>query len=507
MNQERTRKALVVGAGPVGALTALSMHRRGWNVEVWDSRDDPRDKNAAPSNLRSINLAISSRGLEALRSVDPTFVDDFLQEAVPMKGRMIHHTDGKQESQIYDPIRGQCINSISRSILNQKLVQSLPPEIVLKFNTKLDWVDFKTRHAFCSQQQAANVIPGQEENGKTSDSRKLEQGGTAFDLIIGCDGSWSKVRTAMMRADRIDFSQSFISHAYIELHMPADLTCPGGYAMDKNHLHIWPRHSFMLIGLPNKDGSFTLTLFLPFSSLEKIQTRQQALAFFKEHFPSALGIVGEKVLLDDFEKNPRGNLVTINCTPSAWSSHALLLGDSSHSMVPFYGQGLNCGFEDIRVLNSILESHQISSRTTLALGETDPELEKAFQEYSEQRAEDLEAICELARQNYIEMCSKVLSPLHHLRRRVDRILATIFPSPAQPLLSLAESFPTTKIRGWTSLYEMVTFRPDVRYSEALRKENRQKNIMAWAGYVGSLVGFGVFGVATLTLARKWFERR
>ncbi|KAK8865840.1 kynurenine 3-monooxygenase [Kwoniella newhampshirensis] len=523
MTQSRPRKALIIGAGPVGALTALSLHRRGWEVEVWESRDDPRGKDAAPSNLRSINLAISSRGLEALRSVDPSLAEQFQAEAIPMKGRMIHHVDGKQESQLYDPIHGQCINSISRPILNQRLVESLPTDIKLRFNAKLSNVDFAKRTAYGSspadKKHKKKAVPGEEHDdgaigaggkeGKAEDKGgdKEDKEGTAFDLVIGCDGSWSKVRTSMMRMDRLDFSQQFIPHAYIELHMPADPTKPGGYAIDKNHLHIWPRHAFMLIGLPNKDGSFTLTLFCPFSSLATLDTREAAASFFKENFPSAVEIVGEKRLLDDFEKNPRGNLVTINVSPSVWSSHAVLLGDASHSMVPFYGQGLNCGLEDVRVLNSVLEKHRITSTTSLPLGETDPALELALKSYSLERHEDLKAICELALQNYTEMRSHVLSPLHHLRRHLDTVLTKLFRTSSTATLSLTDAFPTKRVRGWTSLYEMVTFRPDVGYSEALRKEKAQRDIMAWAGWVGGAALAGGVGAVGLTLARKWAERR
>ncbi|WVR05750.1 kynurenine 3-monooxygenase [Kwoniella sp. DSM 27419] len=521
----RPRKVLVIGAGPVGALTALSLHRRGWKVEVWESRDDPRGIDAAPSNLRSINLAISARGLEALRSVDPSLAEQFQNEAIPMKGRMIHHVDGKQESQLYDPINGQCINSIGRPLLNQRLVESLPDDIKIRFNTKLSRVDFQSKQAFGTYPEKKQVVPGEEhddaaiagggggggkkkDKGKGKERMKEDDQPTGFDLIIGADGSWSKVRNAMMRMERMDFSQSFIPHAYIELHMPADPTKPGGYAIDKNHLHIWPRHSFMLIGLPNQDGSFTLTLFIPFASLALIKTRDAASAFFKENFPSAVAIVGEDKLLDDFEHNPRGNLVTINCTPSAWSSHALLIGDASHSMVPFYGQGLNCGLEDVRVLNAVLEKHSVSPATSLEIGETDPALELALKAYSVERQADLKAICELALQNYTEMRSHVLSPLHHLRRHLDGLLTRLIPArSASPHLSLTDPFPTRRVRGWTSLYEMVTFRPDVGYSEALRREQWQKDVMAWTGYISGAVFAGSVAVVGLTFARKWFDRR
>lgn len=176
-------------------------------------------------------------------------------------------------------------------------------------------------------------------------------------------------------------------------------------------------------------------------------------------------------------------------------------------MVPFYGQGLNCGLEDVRVLSSILERHHISSTTTLALGETDPELELALKAYSDERQGDLKAICELALQNYTEMRSHVLSPLHHLRRQVDKMFTTLFRSAPQATLSLTEPFPTKRVRGWTSLYEMVTFRPDVGYSEALRKERWQKDVVGYTGWVGGVIGIGAAGVFAATMAKKWLERR
>lgn len=350
-----------------------------------------------------------------------------------MKGRMIHHVDGQQESQVYEPIRNQCINSISRPILNQRLVESLPPTVEARFNTKLSRLDLKKRLAW-GKHASAKVQPGQEHDnaqvggeagGQGKDRKKQTQteGGedsqpTAFDLVIGCDGSWSRVRSEMMRVDRsafpairyteltwgsVDFSQSFINSAYIELRMPA--LPGGGWAMDPNHLHIWPRHSYMLIALPNKDGSFTLTLFVPFDSLEMLDTEAKVAGWFRTNFPSAVDIVGIDRLVKDFMANPRGNLVTINVSPSSWSSHALLLGDASHSMVPFYGQGLNCGLEDVRVLNSYLTQHNIASTTSAGPGVSDEPLTAALAEYSTHRAADLRAICDLALQNQsVSLC-------------------------------------------------------------------------------------------------------
>ncbi|KAK4687295.1 kynurenine 3-monooxygenase, partial [Tremellales sp. Uapishka_1] len=511
MSVTRPRKVLVIGAGPVGALSALSLYRRGWEVEIWESRDDPRDQDIGATNLRSINLAISARGLEALRSVDPSLAEDFLQEAIPMKGRMIHHVNGAQESQLYDPRNSQCINSISRPLLNLKLVQALPADIAIRFKTKLSRVDFKTNRAYGTGESKA-VVPGEEDDdgqigGKESRIKKgkgrEDEEGTPFDLIIGCDGSWSKVRSEMMRVERVDFSQSFIPHAYIELHMPAKPD--GGYAIDKNHLHIWPRHAFMLIGLPNKDGSFTLTLFLPFASLEEIQTKDQATRFFRENFPSAVDVCGEKDLVEGLMNNPRGNLVTINvkfCLVPRSHTDGTCLSSSR-----FYGQGLNCGLEDVRVLNSYLQKHEIPSATSLSIGETDPALADALSEYSLHRDKDLHAICTLALQNYTEMRSHVLTPLHHLRRHLDAILSAVIPATARATLSLTEAFPTRRVNGWTSLYEMVTFRPDVGYSEALRKEKWQKEVGSRSAVgVAAIVALGV-GLGGWKVARDVWGRR
>jgi kynurenine 3-monooxygenase len=268
-----------------------------------------------------------------------------------------------QESQLYDPSGGQCINSLPRPLLNLRLIQALPTDsdrMKLRFETKLDRIDWRRNIAYARPKKGGK--PGEEMAQGTNLEEKEGKGdveGTRFDLVLGCDGSWSKVRQEMMKVERyvvvefpftphnrhltsryshsMDFSQSFIQHAYIELHMPPnevkDVNSDAKFKIDQHHLHIWPRHSFMLIGLPNQvpsrgqtewniadhichrliqDGSFTLTLFAPFTSIEHLRTREQAEGFFQEHFPTALEWVGKDRLIDDFMKNPRGKLVTIN---------------------------------------------------------------------------------------------------------------------------------------------------------------------------------------------------
>lgn len=431
-----------------------------------------------------------------MRSVDPEIADAILKHGIPMKGRMIHHPDGRQESQLYDPADGQCINSLPRPLLNQKLLQSLPTTIHLRFETKLARIDFTKRIAYPKQARTV-VKPGEEVENSLKETDEMK--GVGFDLVVGCDGSWSKVRQEMMRVQRMDFSQSFIPHAYIELHMPpAD---GGSFAMDKNHLHIWPRHSFMLIGLPNQDGSFTLTLFAPFTEIEKLTTRTSAIEFLRENFPTAVEWAGEERMLSDLENNPRGSLVTINVSPCHYSTSAVLLGDASHSMVPFYGQGLNCGLEDVRVLNSYLDAYGVRAEGS--------GLEQALEAYSKGRKEDLEAICELAMDNYTEMRSHVLTPLHHIRRHIDSILSALFHPTSQRPLASTTAFPTPNVSGWSSLYSMVTFRPDVPYGEALRKEKEQKRKVGLAVGIGALgVGIGVVTGAAILLKRMgiWEKR-
>jgi kynurenine 3-monooxygenase len=296
---------------------------------------DPRGREIAVNNLRSINLNISSRGYAAVASVDAQFADALIAESIPMPSRLIHHLDGRTEAQLYDPLRGNCSNSIHRGLLNQRMVEALPDEVEVRFNTKLARVEFGQRsaHGVRTKRGEPTLLDSPPETPQIPVLAKAEKVDAEFDLIVGADGSWSKVRQEMMRAERIDFSQSFIPHAYIELHMEADASKPGGFAMPPNHLHIWPRHKFMLIALPNKDGSFTLTLFIPFDELHALSTPDDARAFFQKHFRDAWDIVGEK-LVDDFMEHPRGNLVTINVTPSTYSSHAVLMGDACHSMVP-----------------------------------------------------------------------------------------------------------------------------------------------------------------------------
>ena len=294
------------------------------------------------------------------------------------------------------------------------------------------------------------------------------------DLFIGADGAYSKVRQQLMRCVRMNYSQFYIDHAYMELCIPP--TKEGEYAIDPNHLHIWPRHSFMMIALPNRDKSFTVTLFMPWVKFDSIVIPKDLFEFFESTFPDALNYIGRDVLEYDFFHNPRGSLVTVKCTPYNYKDKCLILGDSAHAMVPFYGQGMNCGFEDVLVLCEQLDRFNIPSHPK----NPDPScVETCLNEYTKVRNPDAEAMCDLAMYNYIEMRSSVVQSGYLFRKRIEGWLHRLFPSVVIPL------------------YTMVSF-SRIRYSEALSRWKRQsawfdttRYVLNGIGFV-SILGIGLF---------------
>lgn len=495
--------AVVVGAGPVGCLTAISLAKMGWEVVVYEGRPDMRlPASKAAAQQRSINLAISSRGITALQAVlGPAATDNFLQTVIPMRGRMIHHVDGKLDSQVYDR-HGQCINSIDRALLNESLLSEAinTPNVRVFFRHKVQSIDFDKK----------SMTVRNDENGTDVS--------TTFDLCVGADGSYSVVRRQLMRVVRMDFEQSYIPHEYMELKMPAGTSESGGssFLLDPDHLHIWPRHSFMLIALPNKDKTFTCTLFAPTASFDELaaSTREEQVAWFKTYFPDALKLIGEDAVLNDLARNPRSPLISIKARPYHYRDCAVILGDAAHSMVPFYGQGLNCGLEDVRVLTSIIREEARknagSPSPSTATDRSAPRksvahLGAALERYSETRYDDLIAISDLAMHNYIEMRHDVTTPAYLLRKAVDNLLAALTSPPptvnAQGQLtytagtSLLDDAPFNRVkpRGWLPLYTMVTFRPDIPYSVAREKAEFQARVL-------SVLGWAIGGATTAALA-------
>ncbi|KAL1923369.1 uncharacterized protein VTP21DRAFT_8349 [Calcarisporiella thermophila] len=452
------KKVAIVGGGLVGALTALYFGKYGWEVHVYERRKDIR----LPENKergRSINLALSQRGISALRGVGLGLEGIVLASAIPMHGRMIHiGAEGKRMPQAYG-VHGEYINSVDRAKLNELLLDSAEQmeNVQLHFEHTLKRCDFDAGKA-------------EFEIGDTGERLAVNA-----DLIIGADGAYSSVRNQLMRVIRMNYQQEYIEHGYCELTIPPRHNEKGEpeYAMEPNFLHIWPRHSFMLIALPNPDKSFTCTLFMPFKNFDGIQTREDLLNFFRKHFNDSIALIGEERLVEEYFRNPRGSLMCVKCSPYHYSDKALIIGDAAHSMVPFYGQGMNCGFEDVELLFSLFDQFRVSPTHLATSSETqenkkDPTLERTLAAYTKMRHKDALAICDLAMYNYIEMRSSVVSPLYLMRKRVEAWLHLLMPRYVIPL------------------YTMVSF-TSIRYSEAVRRWETQTYWLA-AGATGLATG-------------------
>ncbi|KAJ1736988.1 kynurenine 3-monooxygenase, mitochondrial precursor [Coemansia sp. Benny D160-2] len=431
------RTVVIVGGGLVGSLSACYFAKRGWSVILFEKRPDVRlPENTDLVEHRSINLAISERGFSALRRLDADLEKRVKQAVVPMNGRMVHTLDGSQMSQAYD-VFGKHINSVGRSALIQLLLDEAEtsPGVSLRFC-----------HEFVSADLDSGAVT----------IANLENKGIATvhaDLIVGADGAHSKVRRQMMPRTMMNYSQTYIEHGYCEFAMaPRD----GEFAMDPNHLHIWPRGSFMLIALPNPDKSFTCTLFMPWSRFDAIKTGDDIVAFFRSNFPDALQLIGEAAVRFEYTANPKGSLMYLKCTPYTYKGKAVILGDAAHAMVPFYGQGMNCGFEDVESLDRIMldvlnrnRAQDDSSNRTVLL--TDDQLATALSEYSASRTEDASAIVDLALENYVEMRAKVVSYTYLLRKHLEGFLHRMFPRSIIPLYTMVSftSIPySTVVRRW-----------------------------------------------------------
>lgn len=416
------QKVIIIGAGLAGSLLSLFLAKRGIETEVYEARGDMRLKEMSAG--RSINLALSDRGITALSKVG---MDEYmLKEAVPMLGRMLHCVNGDTKLLPYSGREGEYINSVSRGGLNVALINEAETYPESKFFFDYRCVDFD-----CETGEAIF------ENGKRIKG----------DTLIATDGAGSAVRQAMMDGGvpRFNYEQRYLEHGYKELHIPP--ASGGGFLMEKNALHIWARGEFLMIALPNFDGSFTCTLFLAFegdeNSFAKLTDEKSLLAFFQKHFADAVPLM--PTLVEDFFTNPICNLGTIKCLPWHIGGKALLLGDSAHAMVPFYGQGMNCAFEDCRVLDTIIEEHGANWETV-------------FKEYALQRKPNADAICDMAIENFYEMRDAVADPVFQKKRELETRLEQTFPD-------------------YFSKYSMVTFREDLPYKIAKEKGNAQDELL------------------------------
>ena len=417
---------IIVGAGLAGSLMAIYLAQKGLPVEVYESRPDMRT--TAISAGRSINLALSHRGIWALREAG--VLEAILEAGVKMPGRMLHAKDGSLQFAPYGKDTSQYINSISRAGLNQQLMTAAEqyPNVRFYFNQRCVDVDLDQVQVTVEdpQTQVQRTVQGQ--------------------TIMGGDGANSAVRRAMA-AQLPDYSGQvdWLEHGYKELTIPP--TADGGFALEAHALHIWPRGSYMLIALPNADGSFTCTLFFPFEgepSFASLQTPEQIQSFFEAEFGDAVPLLAN--LQEEFAHNPVGKLGTLTCAPWIYQDKAVLLGDAAHAIVPFYGQGMNASFEDCRILKDCIERHGVGQWAA------------AYADYQAQRKANGDAIGQLAVENFYEMRDHVADPTFRKKRALEHLLENTY-------------------ADYHSKYSLVTFQPDIPYALAQALGNRQDALL------------------------------
>jgi kynurenine 3-monooxygenase len=429
-------KFVLIGSGLAGGLLAAYLGRRGHEVDLYERRADPREGNLVGG--RSINLALSTRGIHALGQLG--IADEVLKHAIPMRGRMIHPA-GAGASTIfapYDVDPNKHINSIGRAALNTTVIEAAQryPTVRVHFNHRCTDVDLT--EAVCHLEIEHSQVTAR------------------GDAVIGVDGAFSAVRSSMQqRVADFEYDESYLPHGYKELTIPPGPN--GAWQMEKEALHIWPRKSFMMIALPNPDGSFTCTLFWEFEgprSFASTKTDADVRRFFDEEFPDAVPLMPK--LLEEFRTNQTGSLVTIRCAPWFYKDKLALVGDAAHAVVPFYGQGMNAAFEDCVVLDE-------------CLAEFPEDRHRAFAEYFSRRKENADALADLAVENFIEMRDKTASRTFRAKKKLDHFLEALLPGIYLPL------------------YTMVTF-TRIPYAQAARRARLQDRIV-----------YGSFAVLILAL--------
>jgi kynurenine 3-monooxygenase len=419
------KNVTIIGSGLVGSLLSIYLAKRGYTIDIFERRSDMRKIKMSAG--RSINLALSDRGWRGLEGVG--IASDIRGIAIPMYGRFIHHRDGSTAYQPYGK-DDQAIYSVSRADINKKLMDLAEKNFGVKIHFDERCVEVK--------KQSTEVSFVHNET--------LQQTQIKSDLIFGADGAFAASRLNMqLSSDRFEYNQHYIEAGYKELIIPP--ASDGSFLMEKNALHIWPRGSFMMIALPNPDGNFTCTLFLPFEgekSFAKLTTREAVQRFFEEEFPDAVPLM--PTLVDDFFTNPTASLVTVKCFPWVFDNKVALIGDAAHAIVPFYGQGMNCGFEDCVVLDELIEKYQEDWSSILP-------------EYQRLRKPDGDAIADLAIANFVEMRDKTADPKFLLQKKIEARFSDKYPD------------------KWIPLYSMVTYSPHIRYSTALKEGAKQQAIM------------------------------
>ena len=451
MEEKKHPKVTVIGAGLAGCLSAILLAQRGCRVNVYEYRSDPDRANSAGPSQRSINLALSTRGITALSKAG---LGDKVQECgVPMHGRCVHPIAGRLQHQRYGH-KGQFLLSISRAELNSLLLEKCraTENLTLHFTHKCIGVDLEkaTAQFINTSQHRPDLI-----NVKVSS-----------DFVIGADGTFSRVRTAMAREDMFDCSQSYISAAYKEL----SLEINDEAQMPKEWLHIWPRHRYMLIALPNRKGNFTCTLFMDREEFNHLIERKTIEQFFEDNFPDAARLMPS--VAEEFLQNPTPSLVTIRCGPYHFRDKALLIGDAAHAIVPFYGQGCNAAFEDCRILAETIDKFGWDDIGLL------------FSEFTRLRKENADAIADLALDNYIDMASRTARPSVVLLRKLGKFANRLFP------------------KLWLPLYSMISF-SNIPYAEAVKRAERQDIILR--NVVRSTIALAA--IAGATQVWRWSSRQ
>lgn len=417
---QKSLKIAVVGSGLVGSLLSIYLRKQGHTVHVYDRSPDIR---TITFSGRSINLAMSHRGWKALDGVG--IGDEVRKIAIPMDKRAIHLKD-KLNLQHYGK-DGESIYSISRGTLNRRMIDLAESAgATFYFNQKIWDVTLAD----------ATLHIGEEERGEWESVK--------YDMVFGADGAFSRIRHRMQRQSMFNYSQDFLQTGYKELNIPANTD--GTHILDKNSFHIWPRGDYMLIALPNLDGSFTCTLFMPFegeNSFASLTDRKAVESFFEKNLPDTIDVIPK--LTEDFFKNPTSTLVTMKCYPWTYEDKIALIGDACHAIVPFYGQGMNAGFEDISVLNDLM----------VELGD---DWKAIFSQYQVMRKPNADAIAELSYRNFMEMSSRTADEKFLLQKKIEKHFSEKYPE------------------KWLPLYSRVTFsqRP---YSEALAIGDKQNEIM------------------------------
>ena len=417
------KRFTVAGAGLVGSLFALYLAKKGHRVDVFERRKDMRTETIGAG--KSINLALSTRGWKALAGVG--IEEDVMKMAIPMYKRVMHGLDGTLTDQAYGN-EGEAIYSVSRGGLNALLMDLAEREEKVNFHFNEKCVDVDLNKASATFE---NYISNELTDVKA-------------DHVVGADGIYSAVRNQMQRQDRFNFEQRYIEHGYKELHIPANTD--GTHQLEVNALHIWPRGSYMLIALPNLDGSFTCTLFFPFEgkySFDSLKDDTDILSFFKDFFPDTVNLM--PTLLKDFKDNPTASLGIIRCFPWTVSDKVMLIGDASHATVPFYGQGMNSGFEDCTIFNELMEEHG-------------DDWEACFKAYEIARKENGDAIQDLSIHNFMVMRDKTADPKFLLQKKIEKHFSTKYPN------------------KWLPLYSMVTF-SDIPYAKAWSLGQKQEAMM------------------------------